>query len=264
MKAWLLDILDALLLRTGAFTRVAARPDAFLRGLLVILAVALLTGLPAFVSDVIDGFGPAAVFEPSEFQEDLAEPLAMLRPWLQSAGAPQTMLDQILSQIEDNAVLVGSIAAQVQQAGTAFPRPLARGFIALGEWLSQPFASSPWPPLAAATLGTWLGYGVWVMLVAKLLGGRSTLHGFFGATAFFAAPHALAIFGGVPVLGAVLGVVAWLWGLLIYVVATAASHRLSPGRALLAVFLPVVALLTVLALLVLPISVIALLSGGGR
>ena len=229
----------------------------------MILAVALLTGLPAFVSDVIDGFSPAAVFEPSEFLENLAEPLARFRPWLQSAGVPQTMLDQILSQIEDNAVLAGSIAAQVQQADTAFPRPLAQGFMALGEWLSQPFANSPWP-LATATLGTWLGYGVWVMLVAKLLGGRSTLHGFFGATAFFAAPHALAIFAGVPVLGSVLGVVAWIWGLIIYVVATAASHRLSPGRALLAVFLPVVALLTVLALLVLPISLIALLSGGSR
>ncbi len=263
MKAWLLDILDALLLRSAAFTRVAARPDAFLRGLLVILAAALLVGLPAAVGNVIDGFGPPAVVEPSDLQDSLTEPLATIRPWLQSAGVPADMLDRILSQIENNVLLAGSIAAQVQQADTALPRPLAQGFMALGGWLSRPFANSPWP-LATATLATWLGYGVWVMLVAKLLGGRGTLHGFFGATAFFAAPHVLTVFSSVPALGSVLGVVAWLWGLVIYVVATAASHQLSRGRAVLAVFLPVVTLLVVLAFLFLPLGLLALLSGGSR
>ncbi len=263
MKAWLLDITDALLLRSAAFTRVAVRPDAFLRGLLVILAAALLAGLPAFVSDVIDGFGPPPVIEPGEVQKQLDESLAAIRPWLRSAGAPEAMLDRILGQVEASAVLAGTIVAQVQQADTALPRPLAQGLMALGRWLSRPFAGSPWP-LAAATLATWLGYGVWVMLAAKLLGGRSTLHGFFGATAFYAAPHVLTIFSTVPVLGGVLGVVAGLWGLVIYVVATAASHRLSLGRAVLAVFLPILVLLNLLALLFLPISLLALLSGGSR
>lgn len=263
MKTWLIDILDALLLRSAAFVRVAARPDAFLHGLLVILVAALLGGAPAAVRGVIDGFGPPAVVEPSDLQSGLAEPIAMLRPFLRSAGVPENMLDQVLSQMEDSAVLAGSIVARVQQVDTAFPRPISQGLMALGEWLSRPFAGSPWP-LATATLATWLGYGVWVMLVAKLLGGRGTLHGFFGATAYFAAPHILAIFSGVSGLGTILGIVASLWGFVIYVAATAATHRLSLGRAVLAVFVPILALLAVLSLLLLPLGLLALFSGGSR
>lgn len=263
MKTWLIDILDAILLRSAAFARVAARPDAFFRGLLVILVVALLAGLPVAVRGVIDGFGPPAAVEPSDVRDNLAEPLARLRPVLRIAGVPESMLDQILSQVEDSAVLAGSVVTQVQQVDTAFPRPLAQGLMAIGAWLSRPFANSPWP-LATATLATWLGYGIWVMLVAKLLGGGGTLHGFFGATAYFAAPHILTIFSGVPGLGAVLGVVAWIWGLAIYIASTAATHRLSLGRAVLAVFVPILALLAVISLLFIPIGLLALLSGGSR
>lgn len=263
MKTWLIDILDALLLRSVAFTRVAARPDAFLHGLLVILVVALLGGAPVVVSDVIRGFGPPAVVEPSDLRNSLAEPLATLGPVLRIAGVPESMLDQILSQVEDSAILAGSIVTQVQQADTALPRPLAQGLMALGRWLSRPFANSP-GPLATATLATWLGYGVWVMLVARLLGGSGTLHGFFGATAYFAAPHILTIFSGVPGVGSILTVVAWVWGVGVYVAATAASHRLSLGRAVLAVFVPFLVLLAVLSLLFLPMGLLALLGGGGR
>jgi len=263
MKTWLIDILDALLLRSAAFVRVAARPDAFFHGLLVILVVALLGGLPVAVRDVIDGFGPPAVVEPSDLRSDLAESLAALRPFLRIGGVPESMLDQILNQVEDSAIMAGSIVTRLQGADTAFPRPLAQGLMALGGWLSKPFADSPWP-LAAATLATWLGYGVWVMLVAKLMDGRGTLHGFFGATAYFAAPHILTIFAGVPGLGGILSAVAWVWGVVIYVAATAASHRLSLGRAMVAVFVPILVLLAVLSLLVLPIGLLALFSGGTR
>ena len=71
MKAWLIDIRDALLLRSTAFARLQERPDAFFRGFIVIVVVALLVGLPAFVIDVVQGFGPAAVVEPTELQPGL-------------------------------------------------------------------------------------------------------------------------------------------------------------------------------------------------
>jgi hypothetical protein len=75
MKTWLQDILDALLLRAAAFQRVIQRPDAFLRGLTVIVAVALLTGLPALVTHLVRGFGPEPTVEPGEVQHLLAEAL---------------------------------------------------------------------------------------------------------------------------------------------------------------------------------------------
>ncbi|MGE5602080.1 MAG: hypothetical protein ACM30E_03455 [Nitrososphaerales archaeon] len=247
MKSWLRDLLDALLLRGATLARVADRPDAFGRGLTVLLAVALFVGLPALVGDVIAGFQPPAIIEPSEVQPNPSASIGLIRPWLRSAGVPEPVIDQLLQVAQGNAAMAGTIALQIDRLPTALPRPMARAFIGLGHWLSRPFANSPFP-LAVAALSTWLGYGIWVMLVAKLLGGRATLHGFFGATAFFAAPHVLNIFAGIPVAGGILGAIAFVWGLIIYSIATGVSHRLPAGRALVAVFAPIVLLLTLIAL----------------
>jgi hypothetical protein len=89
-------------------------------------------------------------------------------------------------------------------------------------------------------LGAWLGYGIWVMLFAKLLGGRASLASFFGATAIFVVPHLLLILRWVPILGGLLAFIAFVWGLALYVKATAVSHGLTLDRALLAVaFIPI-------------------------
>ena len=262
MKAWLRNLLDALLLRGETLRRVSDRPDAFLMGLTVLLAVALLVGLPSLGVEVIGGFQPPVMVEPGEAQPNVSGAFDQVRPWLRSAGVPDFVLGQVLQLAEGNTAMIGTVATQIEQLPTALPRPLAKAFIGLGHWVSTPFANSPLP-LAAVTLSTWLGYGIWVMLAAKLLGGRGTLHGFFGATAFFAVPHVLDIFARVPVLGAVLSVVAFLWGLVIYIVATGASHRLSAGRAIVAVFAPFVLLLTLVALVLLAFVVWALAAGSG-
>jgi hypothetical protein len=260
MKNWLRDLLDALLLRGATLARVADRPDAFLRGLTVLLAVALFAGLPALIGDVVAGFQPPAIVEPSEVQPNAGAALGLIRPWLLNAGVPAPVIDQILQMAEGNSAVVGAIAVQIDQLPTALPRPLARAFIGLGHWLSRPFGNGPFP-LAVAALGTWLGYGVWVMLAAKLLGGRATLHGFFGATAFFAAPHILDIFARVPVVGGILGAIAFLWGLVIYAIATGVSHRLSAGRAIVAVFAPIILLLMLIALVLVAFVIWAFFAG---
>jgi hypothetical protein len=260
MKAWLRDLLDALLLRGATLARIADRPDAFLRGLLVILAVALVVGLPALFGQVVEGFRPPEVVEPGDVRPDLTGAFDMARPWLRNAGVPEFMIDQVLQMAEGNTAMAGAIAMQIEQLPTALPRPLAAGFVALGRWVSTPFAGGSLP-LAAATLSTWLGYGIWVMLAAKLIGGRGTLHGFFGATAFFAAPHVFDVFTGLPVLGAILRVVAFIWGLVIYCIATAVSHKLSAGRTLVAVFAPFVLVLIIVALVLLAFAAWAVVAG---
>lgn len=260
MKNWLHDLLDALLLRGTTLARIADQPDAFFRGFTVVIAVALFAGLPALVTAVIAGSQPPAIVEPSEVQPNPAVSLGVIGPWLRSAGVPQPVIDEGLQIAESNAAMAGTIALQINQLPAALPRPLARAFIAAGQWLSRPFGASPFP-LAVAALGTWLGYGIWVMLGAKLLGGRATLHGFFGATAFFAVPHVLNVFAGVPVAGGILATIAFLWGLVIYAVATGASHRLPAGRALVAVFAPIVLLLTLIALALATITLWIFIAG---
>jgi hypothetical protein len=261
MKSWLADIFDALRLRGGTLAAVAARPDAFMRGLLVIIVAALIAGLPALVSGIAAGFRPAAV-EPAELRPEVTGAFDMMRPWLRSSGLPDVVIDQIVETAQGNTQMAGQIAAEIQQLPTALPRPVAEAFKSIGAWLSRPFAASPFP-LAVASLATWLGYGIFVMLVAKLLGGRGTLHGFFGATGFFAAPHVLTLLSPVPVLGTIAGISALVWGVVIYCVATAASHRLSAGRAVAAVFAPMIALLALVALSILVISLIVLIAGLG-
>lgn len=260
MKTWLQTLRDALLLRGATLARLAERPDAFAHGLLVVVLVALLVGLPFLVQDLAAGFQPVAAVEAGDAQPDVSGSLELVRPYLRDAGVPETIIDQILQTAEGSAGLAGTVATEINRLPTALPRPLAQAFIGVGRWLSRPFARSPFPP-AAAALSTWLGYGVWVMLAAKLLGGRGSLHGFFGATGFFAAPHVLNLFNLVPVAGPVLGVIATLWGLLIYTVATGASHRLSPARALIAVFAPVLVGLTLVALALLAAGVWGLAVG---
>ena len=262
MKTWLKTLLDALLLRGATLARIADRPDAFLQGLIVLLAVALFVGLPVLAKEVIGGFQPPAAVEPGEMTPDVSGTLDLARPWLRNAGVPEAIIDQVLQMAEGNAAVANQVAVQISQLPAALPRPLARTFIGIGHWLSRPFANSPLP-LAAAAMSTWLGYGLFVMLAAKLLGGRGTLHGFFGATAFFAVPHLLDVFAGLPVLGPVLGVIAFLWGLVIYAVATGASHRLSGARALVAVFAPFVLLLTLVALALLAFAAWGLVAALG-
>jgi hypothetical protein len=260
MKSWLRDLLDALLLRGATLARIADRPDAFFRGFVVLLAVALFAGLPALVGEVVAGFQPPVAVEPGDVQSGIASSLGVVRPYLLNAGVPAAVIDQVLQIADGNSVTVASMTAQIDQLPAALPRPMARAFLGLGHWLSRPFANSPLP-LAVAALSTWLGYGIWVMLVAKLLGGRATLHGFFGATAFFAVPHVLDIFAGIRVAGSVLGAIAFIWGLVIYTVATGASHRLSAGRAIVAVFAPVVLLLTLVALVLVALAIWGLVLG---
>ncbi len=260
MKAWLRDLWGAALLRTKVFEGWRLRSDAFLQGFLVILAVALVAGLPAFVLDLTGRARRTEVADTTAARADIRRALEAAAPGLESLGVGAEKRDQI-AQGFDLALTIGT---EVSALPARLPKSFGAIFRAVGGWLSRPFADGSFP-LAAAALGTWLGYGVWVMLFARLLGGRGALHGFFGSTALFAAPHLLGVFSRVPVLGAVLGVIAFLWGVLIYVKATAVSHELSLGRATLAVALPLLILILVIALL-LPVAagVIAVLLAAGQ
>jgi hypothetical protein len=127
-----------------------------------------------------------------------------------------------------------------------------------GVWLSTPLV---W-------LGAWAWYALWVMLFAKLLGGGATLERMLSATSLFVVPHVLnlltgllALMGRIPVagacfggLGALIGLVAGLWGVAIYVKATAAANEFGAGKATLATILP--ALLFLLLAIVVAIAVV--------
>ncbi len=99
----------------------------------------------------------------------------------------------------------------------------------------------------------WIGYAIWVLLAAKLLGGKATVSQMLGTTAFYAVPHVLGILGFIPCVGGLLGVVATVWGIAIYIKAVAVANDFGIGRATVATVLPVlvgVGLILVLSLLI--------------
>lgn len=253
MKAWLRDLRDILLLRTEAFVRLSRRPDAFFLGFLAVVLVTTVVGLPGLVSDLTT---LRRAPEPADTAATLSEArraLASIAPALDALGMSPAAREQVLNAALQSFDLGLRLGSDLAALPTPLPRPVGALFRAIGGWASRPFADSAFP-LAVAGLGTWLGYGVWVMLFAKLAGGQGTLHGFLGATGFFALPHFLHLFDRVPVVGAVLGAVAFVWGLAIYVKATAVSHELPVERAVLVVTLPVI-VAGVLVALLLPVVV---------
>lgn len=257
MKTWLHDLWQAALLKRETFERLQVDRDAFLRGFLVIVAIALVVGLPTAIADSVDRLQPGR--EAVAVQTAVKASLVELQPLLERAGMPDAMITRFTQLSVENAALAEQLRQQIQAMPTWLPRSLAQGAMVLGGWLSRPFSAAPLP-LTAAVLATWLGYGVWVMLFARLLGGRATLQGFFGATALFAVPHVLGVFALVPVAGPILGFIGFIWGLVIYVKATAVSHDFSTERGLLATLLPFLLLLAFLLTLLALATLVALIA----
>jgi hypothetical protein len=252
MKAWLNTLWNASLLRSEAFRGFRDRRDVFFQGFLIIVAIALLVGMPTFVGNLVRAVQPPlseAQLEEATIQ--IENGLKQIEPFLGSMPAEAR---QQLTEVTRMIKTWSAVGVEISNLDTTLPRPLGALLQAFGGWLSLPFAASGFP-LSVVSLVTWLGYGLWVMLLAKLLGGRGTLAGFLGTSALYAVPHVLSFFSWVPCLGAVLSLIAFLWGIAIYVKATIVSHELSIGRALVAVFVP-------MAVIVLLVVIGAVLVGG--
>jgi hypothetical protein len=256
MKEWLNTLWNASLLRSEAYSGLLDRRDVFFRGFLVIVAVALLVGLPALATNVIGAARPrGSEAQLEEASAQIEQGLAQIEPFLSFMPAADREQLAQLPQIIKPWIAAG---AEISNLHTVLPSPLGMLLQAFGAWLSLPFAGAGFP-LAAVSLAAWLGYGLWVMLLAKLLGGRGTLAGFFGVSALYAVPHVLSFFAWIPCLAAILSLVAFVWGILIYVKATMVSHQLTLGRAVVAVFLPMAVIVLILLVIA---GVIGLLVSG--
>lgn len=260
MAGWMRGMVDVARFRTAAYRQWAQRGDAFWRGFLVIIAIALVAGLPSLVMGLAQGTPatePAA--ETAAARQAFKQGLSGLTGALSMFDISDTDRAEMLARVEEGFDLALRIGGEVADLPTALPKPVGRLLALVGGWLSQPFADGRFP-LAAAALGTWLGYGVWVMLAAKWLGGRGTLVSFFGTTALFALPHVADALAWVPYVGSALAFIAAVWGMAIYVKATAVSHQISGGRALVAVVLPLLVAIGVGLLLLAGLAVLTALA----
>jgi hypothetical protein len=265
MSELLSTVRGAITLDIPTLVRFRDAEDVFRRGITILILVGLVLGAVEFAVGFIGSVvGPSPEAELAEVGQNFDRMLQFM-----PTEAAQAFEEQFLGNFK-----VGlEIGKEIAALPTPLPRVVGNLFTALGAWLSQPLAM----------LGAFLAYGIWVMLAAKLLGGTGRLQEFLGTAALSSAPYLLLVLGWVPCLGSVLGVVAWVWSLVIWVGATAVAHgwadpvaageggeaqyRVNWGRAILAVILPVLALVVLVIVVLgffLVVGLIASTLGSGK
>jgi hypothetical protein len=232
----------ALFLDTQTFVSQRETRDAFRKGVLLVVIITLLAGSLSFIVSTVKGFLPPKWDAQREEVEDQISQVFEFLPFEMDAETEEMILGSIEAGLD--------IGFEIAQLPTLLPRPAKDFLQALGGWITAPLLR----------LGGWMGYAFWVLLVAKLLGGRATLSQMLGCTALYVAPQILTILQVIPYLGSILAFVAFVWGLVIYVKATAVANELSSGRALLAAILPAAVLIGLISLFVIPVVLLIVIA----
>jgi hypothetical protein len=246
MKELLQLAWDALRFRHEAYAQHVARADVLKRGLALLVLVTLLAGVISFIIEVVGDLRPveARRREAEQSIQEFAESLGTMREFF---DVPPEIERDVIQYMRAGM----GIGFRIEMLETRLPRLVGQLLKGLGAFLSLPFSR----------LASWVGYSLWVLLAAKLLKGRATVSQMLGTTALYAVPHVLEILGFVTCLGGLLGLVATVWGIAIYVKAVAVANDFSVGKSILATILPALigVLLVLLGLLV--FMILALVSG---
>ena len=240
---------DALLFRHEAYVKHAARADALKRGLALLVLVTLVGGVVSLIVDIVGDL------RPTDIEAELGQVEEGFQAFLQNMEAftdlPPGFKEGFYQGLR--AVRPGiEIGTRIDDLPTPLPEPLGVLLSNLGNFLSRPFNR----------LAGWIGYGLWAMLIAKLLGGRATVSRMLGTTALYATPHILDVLKPVPCLGGMLGLVAAVWGIAIYVKALAVANEFSFGRAIAATVLPALIFLVLALIGLVGLLVFGLALGG--
>jgi hypothetical protein len=193
-------------------------PDAFKRAFLVVVVVGLFVGI--FSGLLMVGGAFLAPDPPATVEEIFPE---AMRPILKDM--PPAMLDNFRIYLEVQRVI---------QADRG--KFLVNQFLeALALWLTSPIGF-----LAAIIPFTLL-----VLLIARLLGGNASLSGMLGCTLLAVTPHLLdpigIVLGAIPLCGGclsgIVGLITFVWSIVIYVVAVAVASGFSYAKSIAAILI---------------------------
>ena len=203
------------------------RPNPFLRGMALIVVISLVAGLATFGINLASKVKPVDTAQVEEgmrrgFQESLRWNLG----W-------QAMDPKMRKMAEEQMDVIVEMVTDMVRIGTPLPRGVSGFFEALGAFLSR----------APGALAGWLFYGALVLVAVNLLGGAARLPDFLGSVSLYVIPGLLGLLGWIPCLGPLLGLAAWIWGVVMYVKAVSVASDLDTGRSVLATFAPAVVIL---------------------
>lgn len=228
---WRSAILD-----DDAYREWRERPNLFLRGIVLILVLTLITELIPFAVNLVNQVTQP---DPQGIREQIRESME----W-QYQFNPVYQDSEVREMVEESVDAAVDMATAILAIRSPLPRGVSGFFTALGGWLTR----------AAGAIGGWLFYGALVLICVNLLGGGATLREFYGTAALYAVPGLLAILQPIPCVGPLLALVGAIWSIVVYVKATSVVSGLDGGRATVAVLAPAVVM--VLAGLVLSLLVV--------
>jgi hypothetical protein len=226
---------EALFLSEEPYTEIRESPNPTLRGLGLVVLVAVAVALAGLVGTALEW---ATTPDMDDIQQVVLEGLQQM-PWYEELQHEPEFVEEFQRWYE----LGWRIFPQV------FAPNIAR-------------AASNIILLPLGLTLTWALYGLVAHLFARLLGGQGGLDQMLGCTALAVAPQLLNLATFLPYV--VVGGVVGTWTILCRYVALKTCHRLTWGRALAATLLPYVALAVVVSSFAcLGAVAAALILGGG-
>ncbi len=226
MKELTRTIKGVFLLEEATFQRLFSAENSMKTGIYLLLACFLIAAIPTFIGNLVDSVQPFTEERADEFMNDLLAGFETAQQFMPDDADFEIFMDQFRENSE--------FGARIGVAIDALPAPLpyaVGGFLrAFGGWLSMPLAH----------LASWFSYAVWVLLFAKISGGRGGVNRFLGMTALYAVPNLLSFLAFIPFLGSVFSLVGVVWGWVVYVKGVQVSQEFTAGKAVLVAILPVI------------------------
>lgn len=244
---WLYEtLLQALRLEDKVFVELRDSPDGFRQGLTFIVTLALVVGLIVAAAGFVVEVSTDPTAEVEQAMSEVEEAFEQMSGMFGDDEQTQQMLENIKAGMS-----MGTELVRVVEETTPAPMSIALLFQAIGRWLSRPFS---W-------IALWLLWGILTLLFARLMGGTATIQQMLAATSLAAAPHILEALSWVPCAGPLVAILAFLWGAVIYIKATAVANRLTMGPATVAALLPLSVPLVLVVGFVLVIAFLAAFVG---
>lgn len=240
------NIRGILLLDEKTYQTLLGADNAMKVGIFYLLACLLIAAFPTFVSGTINKVQPFTADRAAEFQDEVLRGFNM-------ASRFTDVDPQFVQQFEENFKLGLNIAVAIDALPRPLPYAIGGFFTALGAWLSVPFSH----------LASWMSYAIWVLLFAKISGGRGGVNRFLGLTALYAVPNLLGFLGFIPFVGFMFRLVGMVWGWVVYVKGVQVSQEFTGAKAVVVTILPVIVgfIVVLVVTLLFGITIAALVSG---